>query len=124
MEFGTFSGYIMQEDNALVQFQMEKGSVVSCRILDKDHVPYEFRLCDNPRRAAWFFLEDRVVPSTRIGIDEDLKKVGLPYYDPTLLLKFNHGYSVSDRYWIRFEGEKLTYAQLVEWANNGVPIEC
>lgn len=116
MRFGTFSGYIMQDDHALVQFQMEKGDVVSCRILDEERMPYEYRICENPRRATWFFLEDRVVPSTRIGIDEDLKKVGIPYYDPTLLLKFNHGYSVSDHYWIRFEGEELTYAQLKAWA--------
>lgn len=119
MEFGTFSGCIMKEDLALVEFSMEKGVVTECRILEEEQVPYEYRICKNPRKATWFFLEDRVVPSTRIGINEDVKRVGLPYYDPTLLLKYNHGYSVTDLYWIRFQGETLTYGQLEEWVRRG-----
>ena len=116
MEFGSFSGTIMIDNTELVHFEMHKGNVKECTILAEKLVPYEYRICDDVKRATWFFLEDRVVPSTRIGIDEDLKKVGLPYYDPTMLLKFNHGYCVSDHYWIRFDGENLTYEELKKWA--------
>lgn len=38
-----------------------------------------------------------------------LKLVGLDCYDPFQIVKITHGAMVDDVFWIRFEGEDLTW---------------
>ena len=55
------------------------------------------------------WMETRVVPRTRFGIEDILKEYGLPEYHPYWICKQTHGITMSDYLWVRFEGETLKY---------------
>lgn len=108
-------GTLMRVDDEQICFKIEKSEVVDMAVVcDRKKLPYEFRLCKSDKRALLMFLEDRTVPETRIGITEALKKAGIPYYDPAMILKLNHACSVSDGWWIRYKGETMDYSEMHE----------
>lgn len=101
--FTNLSGTIMWKDEPLVEFIIERGEVTECEIIayHRYHLPFEFQVKTSKERAVLLFLEDRVTPSNRIGLQRDLRLSGLDYYDPTTILKYNKGWNVSDYYWVR-----------------------
>lgn len=107
----NLDGWIMNKDEEVARITIERGELLQYKILSKN-LPVEFLIRDSESEAIMDFLEDRVVPSTRIGITNELKAIGIPYYDPTLILNYNHGISFDDTFWIRFVGEQLSYAEI------------
>ena len=47
-----------------------------------------------------YFLEDRCFPRTRHRVDELLKELGVPFYDPLLIFEKTKGYMAEDHQWI------------------------
>lgn len=104
MSFESIKGYIMENDVPLVRFAYHRGTLMEVELLrDRKELPYEYKLCDSDFLATDLFLEDRVVPPTRQGLEKELKKAGIPYYSPVNMLKHNAGVSVGDDYWIKLE---------------------
>ncbi|MCM1545838.1 MAG: helix-turn-helix transcriptional regulator [Clostridiales bacterium] len=54
-------------------------------------------------------LETRCWQRDCRNIDNYLKKLGIPYYDPLAIVKKTHGVSYNDFLWFRFNGESLTW---------------
>lgn len=54
-------------------------------------------------------FEDRCFPRTRANADELVKRLGLEVYDPIGIVRKTHGIQFDDFYWIRFEGEDITW---------------
>jgi transcriptional regulator with XRE-family HTH domain len=54
-------------------------------------------------------LETRCWQRDCRNIDNYLKKLDIPYYDPLALVKKTHGVSYNDFLWFRFNGENLTW---------------
>ncbi len=54
-------------------------------------------------------LKSRLWQQNYAGIDNVLKKLGLKYYDILAMIKKTHGKSYNDFFWIKFEGENLTW---------------
>lgn len=54
-------------------------------------------------------LETRCWQRDCSNIDNYLKKLGIPYYDPLEIVKKTHGVSYNDFLWFRFNGESLTW---------------
>lgn len=52
-------------------------------------------------------LKTRCWEDNRAGIDDLLKKIGVPFYDPLEIVKKTHGVSYNDFLWIQFRGEHL-----------------
>ena len=102
--FRNIKGYIMKKDLPLIRFACEGGMLQEVEILtERENLPLEYHFKVSDRRATELFLEDRVVPQTRQHLEEALQRVGIPYYDPELLLRYNKGVSVEDSYWVRLE---------------------
>lgn len=55
------------------------------------------------------FLAWRCFPETRWNKKELLRLGGLSFYDPYQIVQKTHGVMVDDCYWIRFDGENLTW---------------
>lgn len=55
------------------------------------------------------FFKTRTIPETRANLQDVLESGGFLYYDAPNLIKRNHGVMSDDCYWIRFEGENLTW---------------
>ena len=110
-EFTNLQGTLLWREEPVLDFEIEKGRVR--RLLWKSNRrPLEFTGSLTDDDALLFFLEDRLVPETRIGIHQDIKEMGIPYYDPTKIIRFSHGFSMNDCYWIRFPEEQLTFEEL------------
>lgn len=45
-----------------------------------------------------------------------LQAAGIPYYDPEKIIKYSHGYNVSDKEWIQIDGENYKFEEIEERA--------
>ena len=111
--FSNVQGTLMKREKELIHFTIERGYLKEItQIADTKDLPIELRM--NPDLPYLFrlFLDDRVVPSTRQGLTEELHSVGIPYYSPDALLRYNHGVSFEDDYWINFDNDKKTFEQV------------
>lgn len=49
------------------------------------------------------FLKTRCFPETRDKIKLELKRLGIPFYDPILIIEKTEGRMAEDKFWIRIE---------------------
>lgn len=103
---GNIGGTIFNINTPIINFKCEKGSVVSIEMLrdEKGLLPIEFWI-KPPKTALLEFLIDQVTPETRIGIDEELSKTPVQYYDVERLLRYSHGYNIDTTFWIKQDND-------------------
>lgn len=113
----NLSGVLMRKDIPLVKFSVEDYVVTECEILTGiENCPVEFRWAKTSEQALLLYLEDRLPPETRIGLHKTLIAAGMPYYDPEKIIKYSHGYNVSDKEWIQLDGENYSFNGIEERA--------
>ena len=113
----NLSGIIMRRDDPLVDFTVQDYVVVQCELLSEvKKCPVEFLWARTKEEALQLYLKDRLPPETRIGLQRTLQAAGIPYYDPEKIIKYSHGYNVSDKEWIQLRGENYTFAEIEERA--------
>ena len=112
------SGTLMKANDEVISFKLVAGYLEKFEILNRNLLPIDFQLNSSETCAFMIFLNERVVPSTRIRIDKEVKKIGLDYYNPDELIRFNNGRSVEDDYWIRFRDGDQTYESLLHRLKN------
>lgn len=107
---------LMRKNTPVLKFNLVGGYLEEFEVIDESLLPFDFKLNKFKEDALMVFLQYRVVPETRIGINEEVKKIGLKYYDPDKLFHFMHGRSIEDDYWFKFvdDDDSLTYEKLVE----------
>lgn len=111
--FSNIQGTLMERDKELIHFTIERGYLKELtQIADTEDLPIELRMNPDVPYLFRLFLDDRVVPPTRQGLAAELRSVGIPYYNPDALLRYNHGVSFEDDYWINFDDEKKTFEQV------------
>lgn len=98
---GNLQGTIMLEDTPLVLFKFVKDRLVYKNQLSFNSaiLPFEFKKCVNEEMIRNFFYF-RITPETRIGLEEDMKKHGIEYYDPETLIRYQKGRTFADAYWL------------------------
>lgn len=64
------------------------------------------------REDIILFIEDRIIPRNRIGIESILEYMGLEEYDIWEIAKITHGAHRKDNMWLRFKGETITYKDI------------
>ena len=52
-------------------------------------------------KALMYFLDDRVVPETRIGLQEYLDRAGLVTFNFERIIRYTKGRDITDKYWVR-----------------------
>lgn len=61
-----------------------------------------------------FFLEDRCMPRTRYGIREELRNLGLTFYDPVAIIDKTQGRVYGDGQWMfRLQEEEIIQVDLI-----------
>ena len=107
----------MRENDCLVRFTVKDYLVISCEVLtDVKNCPVEFLWAKTKEDALILYLKDRLPPETRIGLSMTLQAAGIPYYDQEKIIKYSHGYNVSDKEWIKLDGENYTFEEIEERA--------
>lgn len=56
-----------------------------------------------------YYLSTRCFESCRPDKAEMLKSLGVPYYDPALIIRATHGVMNDDYVWFRFPGETISF---------------
>lgn len=113
-----FDGVLMWRDEPQVEFSIRSNMVATVSV-HGDHLPIEFRSKLTDKEAIYEFLTDRETPPTRQFMVESLQKAGIPYYDTVLLLRYNHGNTVNDDFWIKFSDEpEITFADAKPFREN------
>lgn len=60
-----------------------------------------FSVVENPSWEDFqIFLKDRCLPRTRAGLKEILRDMGVPFYDPLLIIEKTQGRIAGDNQWI------------------------
>lgn len=57
------------------------------------------------------FLETRCFPKTRANCKELLRMLDVDFYEPYLIVLKTHGVMCHDDFWIKFEGEEITFRE-------------
>lgn len=109
----NLSGTVMWEDLEQVHFTIERGEVTSLDIVG-DNLPIEFTFVENKSRALLFYLDEVVVPETRIGLQDTLNRYSIPYFDMDIILKRFNGYTIASHHWLRFDEGPQTWGELKE----------
>lgn len=55
------------------------------------------------------FFRERCFPETRFNKKELLESAGLQFFDAEAIVRQTHGVLIEDNFWVRFEGETLTW---------------
>ena len=110
----TLAGIFMYRDIELIKFDIEDGCTNKFELLTSDTSKFPPELKKNPSSHVLVdLLKFRVVPSTRQRINEDLRAVGIPYYDISAILKHQNASTCDDPFWVKFDGEgPQTWAEL------------
>lgn len=87
---------------------VETTNYASC-VLD---LPFGVKTEGITERDLDEFLEWRCVPKTRFNIREILDSMGLQFYEPYEIVRVTHGVMCDDTYWVRFEGESLSWSDV------------
>ncbi|SKA68991.1 putative transcriptional regulator [Eubacterium uniforme] len=91
---------------------------MTCTIIDVDEVSREVKIrnyVDNTLYRAFGvntepsfeeyedFLESRCFPRSRDKMKIELKKLGIPFYDPIMIIEKTEGRMADDKFWIKIE---------------------
>ena len=89
-----------------------------CTLIDIDETERLVKIknyIDNPQYRAFGinteptyedyeeFIESRCFPRTRDKMKLELQRLGIPFYDPILIVEKTEGRMAEDRFWIRIE---------------------
>ena len=97
--FGNLSGTVMENDEACIEFEFKRGELIKINVLKKPNL-FEFDTMP-AEKALLYFLDDRVVPESRIGLQEYLDKAGLGTFNFERIIRYTKGRDVTDDYWIK-----------------------
>lgn len=107
----NLDGTIMFENTEEVNFTIVRGEVKKVDIVG-DFLPIEFRVCKDKAHALLLYLDEVVVPETRIGLQSELAKHDIPYFDMDTILQHFNGYSIHSHHWLRFSEGPQTWDEL------------
>ena len=97
--FGNLCGTVMEGDTECIDFEFSRGELKKINVKKK---PALFEFDNMPvEKALLYFLDDRVVPETRIGLQEYLDRAGLGTFNFERIIRYTKGRDITDKYWIR-----------------------
>ena len=89
-----------------------------CSVIDVNELERDVRVYNYVENPLWrafgvnaepsyedyeAFLESRCFPRSRDKIKLELKRLGIPFYDPILIIEKTEGRMVEDTFWLRIE---------------------
>ena len=103
--------YYMQENEVCTKIMITGNQIIFEDYKDK----WYLKAFGGAKTASFddfiSFLEERCFPKERANCKEVLKLIGLDYYDPYAIVHKTHGVMCHDNFWIKFEGENITYEE-------------
>ena len=100
---------------------IDKGSSFELELICEDltKIPYDMSLRFEEGNVlgtdeVMDWILDRIVPETQEGVLDNLKKIGIDYYDPWTIFESASGVSMMDQVWVKFKPDS-TYRSTHSW---------
>lgn len=88
----------------------ESNRTVHIENFTDDLIICAFGINENPTYEDFeAFSEYRCMPKTRFDLKYVLNKLDIPFWEPWILIRYNHGLMYNDYNWIMFEDEEVNY---------------
>lgn len=108
----NLGGTIMLGDTPILEFKFvrDEATYIGPLNTECENLPFEFTDVEEvtPRLIRCFF-DARIVPSTRIGINEALAKTKIQYYDPERIIRYQQGRCIDDNYWLKCDDDETCW---------------
>lgn len=110
---------IMYKDIPIAKVQFNSNSVdIEALTSDKELLPptlfgmsYFFK--EKPTKNDLVeFINSRIFPRQRDNCQDLLEAIGINHYDEMAIFKYNHGTSIDDQYWAKWDNENIDYTKL------------
>lgn len=106
----NFSGTLLWKDLPIVDFTVANGEYTEWVMHPENRAYYPVEFWNQ----TWYgslhqFIDVRIVPITRQGLDEVLQDIGLTEYTWDGIIKANYGLCTDDCYWFKPKGSSLKY---------------
>lgn len=102
----------MDKDKVCSRVQVKNGRVI-CEQISTFPEDYIFWKGEPTIERLLLFFASRCFSEGRPDKDEYLEALGLKEYSPLDICRVTHGRMTGDSMWIRFEGEDLTFADVL-----------
>ena len=76
-------------------FYNEKATM---EVIDEEHLPIDLKISDRSSESILICMKDRVLPSNRMFLAEDLKRIGIQPGDWKSMILLNKGRTYQDNY--------------------------
>lgn len=103
--------YYMDKNEIMTVVEYDYGKdIVKIKNFTNDILSRAFGIEENPTiKDLEKLFERRCFPRERRDANELLKGLGVPFYNPYMIVLKTHGRMWDDYFWIKFEGEDLDY---------------
>ena len=104
----NLGGTIYYRDLPIVTFKYKHDRLQYVSEINKECkvLPFEFlgidKVTDNLLRC---FFDARIVPETRIGLNEELLKTPVKYYNPERIIRYQKGTCIHDDFWVKCDDD-------------------
>lgn len=108
----NLGGTIYYKDTPVVEFKYKRDVIQFIGELNKDCVNLPFEFCDTEKVTDHLircFFEARIVPETRIGLNEVLSKTKIQYYNPERIIRYQEGRCIHDQYWLQCDNDETCW---------------
>lgn len=104
--------YYKDEPQLELAVDSRKGIYQYKPLKSRPILPYELKVRGVNKDSLNLFLEERVMPETRQSMRSVLRWAKMPFYDKELIANKNYYSSCNDNFWIKPEGEAVTWNQI------------
>lgn len=108
----NLGGTIYYKNEKVVSFKYERDILIFVSEINRQCslLPYEFlnvdRATDHLIRC---FFDARIVPETRIGLNELLAKTEIQYYYPERIIRYQSGRCIHDEFWLKCDDDRTCW---------------
>lgn len=105
----------MNHDRPLASVCIGENGFYSAKRIEQNGIYFPFEMMDScSGYTLRRFIEARITPKSRQGIQEDLEEAGIGRYSVPAILIASNGRDCSDPFWIRFETGPQTWKEVWE----------
>ena len=103
LDLGNLGGTLYYKEIPLFEFKFNRDGSVTHKVIndDLDLYPFEMRFGEINANTITRFFNERITPSTRIGLDEVLANSPIKYYHPERIIRYSSGRCIHDPYWLK-----------------------
>lgn len=100
---------VMRENYPVATISIQNGRLAKVEKYTNEYYNQPFKYEPVTLEFVLDFLQSRAIQPDKQNIVQILERLGLDHYNTLEILRKTHGVDFDDFYWIKFEGENISY---------------